>query len=64
MHAAARQGVVDYLLKPFGQDELRERLERYAAQRLLREGEVHDQDDIDRVPPDAARPGPASCPRG
>ena len=50
VRAAARQGVVDYLLKPFGQDELRERLERYAAQRhLLREGEVHDQDDIDRV---------------
>ena len=30
---ASRQGVVDYVLKPFGFEDLRERLERYAARR-------------------------------
>jgi response regulator of citrate/malate metabolism len=47
---ASRQGVADYLLKPFGFEELRERLERYAAQRdLLDAAVVEGQDDIDRV---------------
>jgi response regulator of citrate/malate metabolism len=47
---AARQGVADYLLKPFGFEELRERLERYAEQRhLLEAAVVEGQDDIDRV---------------
>ena len=47
---ASRQGVADYLLKPFGFDELRERLERYAEQRdLLDAAVVEGQDDIDRV---------------
>ena len=47
---ASRQGVADYLLKPFGFEELRERLERYAEQRdLLDAAVVEGQDDIDRV---------------
>ncbi len=47
---ASRQGVADYLLKPFGFEELRERLERYAEQRdLLEAAVVEGQDDIDRV---------------
>jgi response regulator of citrate/malate metabolism len=42
--------VADYLLKPFGFEELRERLERYAEQRhLLEAAVVEGQDDIDRV---------------
>jgi response regulator of citrate/malate metabolism len=56
---ASRQGVVDYVLKPFGYDDLRERLERYAAQRsLLHGGEVQGQDDVDRV---LARRGTATA---
>ena len=35
VRAALRQGVVDYVLKPFGFADLRERLQRYAAQRQL-----------------------------
>jgi response regulator of citrate/malate metabolism len=64
---AAREGVADYLLKPFGFDDLRERLERYAVHRHLVHGtEVRDQDDVDRV---LARrggpPGPAAAlPKG
>ena len=50
VRGALRHGVSDYVLKPFGFPDLRERLERYAAQRvLLQAGEVRDQDDIDRV---------------
>jgi response regulator of citrate/malate metabolism len=47
---ASRQGVVDYLLKPFGFDDLRERLERYAARRAaLDVAVVEGQGDIDRL---------------
>ena len=57
-----RQGVVDYLLKPFGFEDLRERLERYAAQRdLLEAAVVEGQDDIDRV---LARRGSAAAAAG
>jgi response regulator of citrate/malate metabolism len=50
VRGALRRGVVDYVLKPFGFPDLRERLERYAAQRvLLHAGQVRGQDDIDRV---------------
>ena len=60
VRGALRQGVSDYVLKPFGFADLRQRLERYAAQRvLLHAGEVRGQDDIDRVL--ARRPGSAQA---
>jgi response regulator of citrate/malate metabolism len=46
---AVRRGVVDYLLKPFGFDDLRERLERYAARRGAGPETVTSQADVDRV---------------
>ncbi|MFG3417819.1 response regulator [Micromonospora sp. NPDC049460] len=47
---AVRYGAVNYLLKPFGFDELRTRLEQYAARRnSLRATVVSDQNDVDRV---------------
>ncbi|NJP31441.1 response regulator [Micromonospora thermarum] len=47
---AVRYGAVNYLLKPFGFDELRSRLEQYAARRnSLRAAVVSDQADVDRV---------------
>ncbi|SCG41375.1 response regulator [Micromonospora humi] len=47
---AVRYGAVNYLLKPFGFDELRVRLEQYAARRsALRAAVVADQADVDRV---------------
>ncbi|MFJ8580428.1 response regulator [Micromonospora sp. NPDC093277] len=47
---AVRYGAVNYLLKPFGFDELRNRLEQYAARRTtLRAAVVADQADVDRV---------------
>ncbi|MFD2765477.1 response regulator [Micromonospora eburnea] len=47
---AVRYGAVNYLLKPFGFDELRNRLEQYAARRAtLRAAVVADQADVDRV---------------
>jgi response regulator of citrate/malate metabolism len=50
VRGALRQGVVDYVLKPFGFADLRERLERYAAHReALTEAQVRGQEDIDRV---------------
>jgi response regulator of citrate/malate metabolism len=62
VRGALRHGVADYVLKPFGFADLRERLERYAAQRhLLHAGEVRGQDDIDRVlarSPGGAQTGP------
>ena len=62
VRGALRHGVSDYVLKPFGFADLRERLERYAAQRvLLHAGEVRGQDDIDRV---LARRPAASAPAG
>ncbi len=50
VRGALRRGVVDYLLKPFSFDDLRDRLERYAVHRATLEStQVHDQEDIDRV---------------
>lgn len=50
VRAAVRHGVVNYLLKPFGFDDLRVRLETYAAQRReLPVEAVSGQADIDRV---------------
>ncbi|MFD5895746.1 MULTISPECIES: response regulator [unclassified Streptomyces] len=47
---SVRQGVVNYLLKPFEFDDLRPRLERYAAQRnSLLTTVVRGQADVDRV---------------
>ncbi|SCG76578.1 Response regulator of citrate/malate metabolism [Micromonospora echinaurantiaca] len=47
---AVRYGAVNYLLKPFGFDEMRTRLEQYAARRnSLRAAVVSDQADVDRV---------------
>ena len=66
VRGAIQRGVVDYVLKPFGFQDLRERLERYAAQRqLLRggAGQVGGQDDIDRVLTRAGS-GPGALPKG
>ncbi|GAB2325440.1 response regulator [Streptomyces variabilis] len=50
VRGAVRHGVVDYLLKPFDFEDLRGRLERYAAQRgMLRDTVVRGQADVDRV---------------
>ncbi|MEU6556385.1 response regulator [Streptomyces sp. NPDC046915] len=50
VRGAVRHGVVDYLLKPFDYEDLRPRLDRYAARRgRLLTTVVRDQADIDRV---------------
>ncbi|GAA2285015.1 transcriptional regulatory protein [Streptomyces ruber] len=50
VRGAVRHGVVDYLLKPFEYEDLRPRLERYAAQRgRLLTTVVRGQADVDRV---------------
>ncbi|MEV7087759.1 response regulator [Streptomyces sp. NPDC093085] len=70
VRGAVRQGVVDYLLKPFDFEDLRPRLERYAARRAhLHTVDVRGQADIDRVLAGAAAPlgagqGPAALPKG
>jgi response regulator of citrate/malate metabolism len=46
---AVRQGVVNYLLKPFGFDDLRTRLEEYAGRRSSVPDTVTNQADVDRV---------------
>jgi len=46
---AVRQGVVNYLLKPFGFDDLRTRLEEYAGRRASVPDTVANQADVDRV---------------
>jgi response regulator of citrate/malate metabolism len=65
VRGALRHGVVDYVLKPFGFPDLSDRLERYAAQRLLLHGgQVHGQDDIDRVLARAGASSTGSLPKG
>ena len=65
VRGALRQGVVDYVLKPFGFEDLRERLERYAAQRdALTEAQVRGQEDIDRVLSRSGGPSQAALPKG
>ncbi|PZG02605.1 response regulator [Micromonospora deserti] len=50
VRSAVRYGAVNYLLKPFTFDELRTRLEQYAARRnSLQTAMVSDQADVDRV---------------
>lgn len=57
VRGAVRHGVVDYLLKPFEFEELRSRLQRYAAQRgRLLTTVVRGQADVDRVLAGAAAP--------
>jgi response regulator of citrate/malate metabolism len=65
VRGALRQGVVDYVLKPFGFDDLRERLERYAAQReALTQAQVRGQEDIDRVLSRGGAGPAAALPKG
>ncbi|MEV0238610.1 response regulator [Streptomyces sp. NPDC050674] len=66
VRGAVRRGVVDYLLKPFGFEDLRLRLERYAAQRgRLLTTVVRGQADVDRVLAGAFAPAPApTLPKG
>ncbi|MEU9744541.1 MULTISPECIES: response regulator [Streptomyces] len=63
---SVRQGVVNYLLKPFEFDDLRPRLERYAAQRnSLLTTVVRGQADVDRVLTGAGWPAPViALPKG
>ena len=50
VRAAVRVGAVGYLLKPFGFNDFRDRLEQYAARRAgFDKAAVHDQADVDRV---------------
>jgi len=64
IRTALRTGVVNYLIKPFTFDTLRDRLERYAVahQGLPGSGEVA-QDDVDRLFV-ALRPAPVGLPKG
>ncbi|MGX5211153.1 response regulator [Streptomyces violaceus] len=66
VRGAVRRGVVDYLLKPFDFEDLRPRLERYAAQRgRLLTTVVRGQADVDRVLAGAIVPTPAlTLPKG
>lgn len=66
VRGAVRRGVVDYLLKPFDFEDLRLRLERYAAQRgRLLTTVVRGQADVDRVLAGAFGPAPAhTLPKG
>ncbi|MEU3935258.1 response regulator [Streptomyces sp. NPDC029044] len=66
VRGAVRRGVVDYLLKPFDFEDLRLRLERYAAQRgRLLTTVVRGQADVDRVLAGAFAPAPAATlPKG
>ncbi|MFF5367225.1 response regulator [Streptomyces sp. NPDC013187] len=66
VRGAVRRGVVDYLLKPFDFQDLRLRLERYAAQRgRLLTTVVRGQADVDRVLAGAFGPAPAhTLPKG
>ncbi|AWW36164.1 chemotaxis protein CheY [Streptomyces sp. AS58] len=62
VRGAVRHGVVDYLLKPFEFEDLRARLERYAAQRgRLLATVVRGQADVDRVLAGASTPATAGA---
>ncbi|TPQ15481.1 response regulator [Streptomyces sporangiiformans] len=66
VRGAVRQGVVDYLLKPFDAEDLRARLERYAARRSdLYTAVVSGQADVDRAMARVAAPAAApTLPKG
>lgn len=62
---AVRYGAVNYLLKPFGFDELRTRLEQHAARRSApRATMVSDQADVDRVFSRSGSVASQALPRG
>jgi response regulator of citrate/malate metabolism len=65
VRGAVRNGIVNYLLKPFGFDDLRRRLQQYAAQRAgLYATELENQADIDRALSQAARSATQALPKG
>jgi response regulator of citrate/malate metabolism len=66
VRGAVRHGVVNYLLKPFGFDDLRQRLEQYAAQRTgMYAAEMRSQADVDQVlARPSARSATAALPKG
>ncbi|EHR50731.1 response regulator of citrate/malate metabolism [Saccharomonospora marina XMU15] len=66
VRGSVRQGAVNYLLKPFGFDDLRCRLEEYAGRRAgLSMATVESQADVDRMLARATpRTGTAVLPKG
>jgi len=65
VRGAARRGVSNYLLKPFDFDDLRVRLERYAAQRAsLGTTAITSQADVDRLLGGGGSPMSAALPKG
>lgn len=66
VRAAVSAGVVGYLLKPFTYPALRDRLTAYAdyRDRLAGTGDLHGQDDVDRVLGAVRTPRPAVLPKG
>ncbi|GAA1571084.1 response regulator [Kribbella hippodromi] len=63
VRGAVRQGVVNYLLKPFGFEDLRTRLQEYARRRASVPEQVTSQADVDRVLA-PARPHVNRLPKG
>jgi response regulator of citrate/malate metabolism len=63
VRGAVRQGVVNYLLKPFGFEDLRVRLQEYARRRASVPDQVTSQADVDRVLA-PARPSINRLPKG
>ncbi|GAA2799374.1 response regulator [Kribbella solani] len=63
VRGAVRQGVVNYLLKPFGFEDLRARLQEYARRRASVPEQVTSQADVDRVLA-PARPHVNRLPKG
>ena len=63
VRGAVRQGVVNYLLKPFGFEDLRARLQEYERRRASVPDQVTSQADVDRVLA-PARPSVNRLPKG
>lgn len=66
VRAAVSQGIVQYLLKPFGFAALRDKLERYAAYRaqLAGGGALASQHEVDRVLATLRGADPVDLPKG
>jgi response regulator of citrate/malate metabolism len=66
VRAAVSQGIVQYLLKPFGFAALRDKLERYAAYRaqIAGGGELAGQHEVDRVLATLRGADPVDLPKG